>query len=110
MVQKEKEINKKKIKEKMKGFLLITLGIFFASFGLNGFLLPNHFIDGGVTGISLLTEYVTDIPLSILIFAINVPFIMLAYKQISKIFELKTLFAIIGLSMVLALINFPIHE
>ena len=70
--------------------------------------MPNHFIDGGVTGISLLVNYTTGLPLSVLIFAINVPFIILAYTQISRIFALKTLLAIAGLSFVLAFVEFPI--
>jgi uncharacterized membrane-anchored protein YitT (DUF2179 family) len=86
MKLKEKVKPSVKIKENIKSILFITIGIFSASFGLKGFLLPNHFIDGGVTGISLLVEYVSHISLSILIFVINLPFIFLAYKQISKIF------------------------
>lgn len=92
----------------LKGALLIIVGIFSASFGLKGFLLPNQFIDGGVTGISLLVNYTTGVPLWVLIFAINVPFIILAYTQISRIFALKTLLAIGGLSFVLAFVEFPI--
>ena len=48
----------------LKSAILIIIGIFSASFGLKGFLLPNHFIDGGVTGISLLVNYTTEVPLS----------------------------------------------
>jgi len=92
----------------LKGALLIIVGISSASFGLKGFLLPNQFIDGGVTGISLLVNYTTGLPLSVLIFAINVPFIVLAYTQISRIFALKTLLAIAGLSFFLAFVEFPI--
>jgi uncharacterized membrane-anchored protein YitT (DUF2179 family) len=95
------------LKENIRSLLLIILGIFSASFGLKGFLLPNHFIDGGVTGISLLVSITTKIPLSILIFLINVPFIILAYFQISKTFALKTFLAIVGLAVVLALVEFP---
>lgn len=91
----------------IKGVFLIILGILSASFGLKGFLLPNHFIDGGITGISLLLAIVTGLPLSILIFIINIPFIILAYFQISKTFALKTFLAIIGLSIVLAVVSFP---
>jgi uncharacterized membrane-anchored protein YitT (DUF2179 family) len=92
----------------LKGAVLIIAGIFSASFGLKGFLLPNQFIDGGVTGISLLVKYTTGLPLPLLIFAINVPFIILAYVQISRVFALKTLLAIAGLSLVLAFVEFPI--
>ncbi len=84
------------------------MGIFSASFGLKGFLLPNQFIDGGVTGISLLVAHASGWSLSVLIFVINIPFIILAYSQISKMFAIKTFIAIVGLSIVLAVIRFPI--
>jgi len=96
------------VKENIKGVFLIILGIFSASFGLKGFLIPNHFIDGGVTGISMLASFSAKIPLSVLIFIINVPFIILAFSQISKYFAIKTLVAIAGLSLVLATVNFPV--
>lgn len=96
------------VKENIKSTILIVLGIFSASFGLKGFLLPNHFIDGGVTGISLLVAFTTKIPLSYLIFIINVPFIILAFSQLSRVFAIKTFIAIIGLSVVLAVVDFPV--
>ncbi|MDB4922837.1 YitT family protein [Mucilaginibacter sp.] len=87
--------------------LLITTGIFSAAFGLKGFLIPNEFIDGGVTGISLLISSITNWPISILIIVINVPFIWLGYKRINKLYAIKTLIAILILSLVLYFINFP---
>jgi uncharacterized membrane-anchored protein YitT (DUF2179 family) len=96
------------VKENIKSIILIILGIFSASFGLKGFLIPNHFIDGGVTGISLLISFSSEIPLSLLIFIINVPFIILGFSQISKTFAIKALAAIAGLSIVLATVNFPV--
>ena len=96
------------VKENIKSIFLIILGIFSASFGLKGFLIPNHFIDGGVTGISLLISFSTEIPLSLLIFIINVPFIILGFSQISRTFAIKAFAAIIGLSLVLATVNFPV--
>jgi uncharacterized membrane-anchored protein YitT (DUF2179 family) len=96
------------VKENIKSIFLIILGIFSASFGLKGFLIPNHFIDGGVTGISLLISFSSEIPLSLLIFIINVPFIILGFSQISKTFAIKALAAIAGLSIVLATVNFPV--
>jgi len=96
------------VKENFKSVFLIILGIFSASFGLKGFLIPNQFIDGGVTGISLLISFSTTIPLYLLIFVINVPFIILGFSQISRPFALKTFAAIAGLSLVLATVNFPV--
>lgn len=91
-----------------KEFFLILIGIISAGFGLKGFLIPSGLIDGGVTGISLLIHFLTPINLSLLIFVINIPFILLARKQIGKIFAIKTFFAIVVLSLSLLWINYPI--
>jgi len=91
-----------------KNGLFILIGIFSASFGLKGFLLPNGFIDGGVTGISLLTALTTKIPLPLLIVLINLPFIYAGYRQVSKSFAITTAIAISGLAVVLLTVNFPI--
>src|SRR6187431_1856558 len=60
-----------------KDILLMTIGIFSAAFGLKSFLLPANFIDGGVTGISLLAAELTSVPLPILLVVINLPFVFL---------------------------------
>ncbi|AMR33763.1 hypothetical protein A0256_21160 [Mucilaginibacter sp. PAMC 26640] len=86
---------------------LIILGIFSAGMGLKGFLLPSHFIDGGVTGISILVADITGLPLSILIFIINLPFLFLGYRKLGSGFALRSALAIAGLSLVLAFMKFP---
>lgn len=95
------------LKRYVKDALLITAGIFSASFGFKGFLLTNHFIDGGATGISLLISALTKIPLYLLIIGVNIPFIILAYKVMGRQFAIKTMLAITGLSICLATITFP---
>jgi uncharacterized membrane-anchored protein YitT (DUF2179 family) len=91
----------------VKDFTLITLGVFSAAFGFKGFLLSNHFIDGGVTGISLLISALTSVPLYLLLICINIPFIVLGYKIIGKAFAFKTMIAISGLALVVATVSFP---
>src|ERR1700712_1364205 len=91
----------------IKDFVLITLGIFSAAFGFKGFLLTNHFIDGGATGISLLISALTSVPLYVLIICINIPFIILGYKIIGRAFAIKTMLAISGLALVVATVTFP---
>lgn len=86
---------------------MIALGILSAGMGVKGFLLSSHFIDGGVTGISMLLADITGLPISILIFVINAPFIFLAYRRMGLSFALKSAAAIAGLSICLALINYP---
>ena len=92
---------------RIKPFTLIVIGIFSASFGLQGFLLSNHFIDGGVTGISMLLSQILGYPLFVLILIINLPFIVLAYRLITPTFAYKSIMAISGLSLCLAFISFP---
>ena len=86
---------------------LVTLGILSAGLGLKGFLLPSHFIDGGVTGVSMLVSKVMGLPLSVLILVINLPFVALGYRQIGKAFAAKSALAIAGLSLVLAFLHYP---
>lgn len=87
---------------------MIAVGIMSAAFGLKGFLIPNEFIDGGVTGISLLISSITDWPISVLILIINIPFIWLGYKRVDKVFAIKSLVAILVLALVLYFVNFPL--
>jgi uncharacterized membrane-anchored protein YitT (DUF2179 family) len=86
---------------------LIVLGIFSAAFGLKGFLISSHFIDGGVTGVSMLLANIFGWPLAVLIPIINLPFIGLAYKQIGRAFAIKSTLAIAGLALCLAFVKFP---
>jgi uncharacterized membrane-anchored protein YitT (DUF2179 family) len=95
------------VKRHIKDFILISVGILSASFGFKGFLLTNHFIDGGATGISLLISALTEIPLYILLIAINIPFIFLGYKILGKQFAIKTALAISGLALCVGTVQFP---
>lgn len=87
--------------------VLILLGIFCAGMGIKGFLLSSHFIDGGVTGISMLLANVLGYPLALLIPLINLPFIVLGYRQIGWKFAVRSTLAIGGLSLCLALVRYP---
>jgi uncharacterized membrane-anchored protein YitT (DUF2179 family) len=91
----------------IKESISIGLGILAAGFGLKGFLLSSHFIDGGVTGVSMLVADISAIPISLLIFLINVPFLWLGYKKLGLWFAIKSTIAIGLLSVSLVVINFP---
>ncbi|HEY1095666.1 MAG TPA: YitT family protein [Alphaproteobacteria bacterium] len=92
---------------RVKETLYITAGILSACLGLKGFLLPNHFLDGGVNGIALLLRATTGLPLPFLIMVINIPFIAIGMKTISKYFALRTMLAIIGLALCLIFLPMP---
>ena len=86
---------------------LIILGILSAGLGLKGFLLSSHFIDGGVTGISMLLSSVLNFSLPVLILLINFPFIAIGYHQMGRRFAIKSALAIAGLSLCLAFVHYP---
>jgi uncharacterized membrane-anchored protein YitT (DUF2179 family) len=97
----------KNFRREVLNSILIILGILSAGLGLKGFLMSSRFIDGGVTGISMLLADVLGWPLSILILVINLPFIALAYRQIGRAFAIKSTLAITGLALALAFIKYP---
>ncbi len=87
---------------------MILAGVLSAGFGLKGFLLPNNFVDGGATGISLLLSETTGVSLSVLLILVNIPFAILGYSQIGRSFVIKTTFAIISLALVVAFLPYPV--
>ena len=87
--------------------VLIVLGVLSANMGLHGFLLSSNFIDGGVTGVSMLMSKVTGTTLSVWLPVFNLPFIALGFRQIGGGFALRSALAIGGLSLAVALIPFP---
>ena len=91
----------------LKNVTLIGAGILSARMGLEGFLLSSHFIDGGVTGVSMLLAKVLGWPLEVLIVVINLPFIALGYRQVGRAFAIRSAAAIVGLAACLAIVKFP---
>jgi uncharacterized membrane-anchored protein YitT (DUF2179 family) len=87
---------------------LVVLGVLSTGLGLKGFLLPSRFIDGGVTGISMLVAEVSGLPLALLILVINLPFVALGYKQVGARFAFKSALAIGGLAVCVALVHYPV--
>lgn len=91
----------------LKDTIFIIAGILSAGMGIKGFLLSSHFIDGGVTGVSMLLATLINIPLPVWLLVINLPFIGLGYRQFGRQFALKSTLAIAGLSLSLAAIPYP---
>ena len=95
------------IRRELLNALLIAAGVCSAGMGLKGFLFFNHFIDGGVTGISMLLSIVTPLPLSIWLPVVNLPFIVLGYRHLGRAFAIRSVVAIAALAIVLAVVRFP---
>jgi len=87
--------------------LLIVAGIMSAGMGLKGFLFSSHFIDGGVTGVSMLLSKVTPITLAVWLPVINLPFVMIGYRHLGRAFAIRSALAIIGLAVVIGTMHFP---
>lgn len=84
---------------------LIILGATLSSIGLEVFLIPNNIIDGGIVGVSIMSSYITHLPLGIFTFCLNLPFLIMGYRQIGKTFVISTLFAITCLSIGVSLLH-----
>jgi uncharacterized membrane-anchored protein YitT (DUF2179 family) len=95
------------IKETIADVGLMCCGVISAGFGLKGFLIPNHFLDGGATGLSLLLNHLTGMNLPLLLLLVNLPFVLIAYKLVGRNFALKTAIAIGLLALCTAYIPYP---
>jgi len=91
----------------MNEIIYTTLGILFCGFALKGFLVPNKFFDGGITGISLLIHEIYHINIAYIIIGANIPFIILGAYLVNKKFAIRTLIAVVGLGLCLLFIPYP---
>ena len=78
----------------IKKMLFLAIGAFIAGFAIEGFLVPNQMIDGGVVGVSMILSHLFDYNLGLLIVILNIPFVCLALTKMGKKFVLQTFFAI----------------
>jgi uncharacterized membrane-anchored protein YitT (DUF2179 family) len=85
--------------------ITITLGAILMATGLEIFLVPNHVVDGGVTGISIMLSHLTGVELGIFLFLLNLPFVYMGYKQMGKTFAISTIYGIIVLSVFTSLFH-----
>lgn len=85
--------------------IMVILGAIIMAVGLELFLVPNHIMDGGIVGVSIITSHLLKLPLGIFIFTLNLPFIYLGYKQIGKTFALSTGLGITVLSVATILLH-----
>lgn len=89
----------KKVGEAIRRFVLIIIGAALAGYALDAVLIPNSIIDGGVTGISIMGNHLFGIPLGVLLFVLNLPFVYLGYKQVGKSFAVYSIVGIAALSI-----------
>ncbi len=83
--------------------VLLTIGALIAAVALEVFLIPNTILDGGVTGISIIISKLSEIPLSILVLVLNIPFIYVGYKNLGKRFLGRAVYSMVMFSIFLHL-------
>ena len=91
----------------LSDIIYLVLGVISASFALKSFLVPNHFLDGGVTGVSLLLHEVYHWNLGVVLLVLNLPFIILAYFQIGKHFAIRSFLTILLIIITIFFVPFP---
>ncbi len=92
----------KAIWNEVKDYVWITIGLLMYTFGWTVFLLPYHIVTGGITGLSAIIFYATNIPISYSYFVINFALLIVALKILGWRFMVKTVYAIVLLSVLLA--------
>ncbi len=90
-----------------KSIAFTILGVLAAVIGLQGFMLPNHFLDGGVTGISILVMGLSDIHISLLLIIFNIPFLVIGFQKLGYTFGLRSVIAVCLLSVGMYWIDIP---
>ncbi len=96
----------KKTFQLINEYFQMAFGVLMASIGLKAFLLPNGFLDGGVTGIAILLSEMTGMDVSILLIIISVPFLLLAWRNLSARIALKSVVSILALAIIIHYENF----
>ncbi|CAG7652184.1 YitT family protein [Paenibacillus allorhizosphaerae] len=81
-----------------RAFIMLAGSVLF-SIGLEIFLVPNRIIDGGITGISIILSHLLHLPLGVFLIVLNLPFLLIGYKQIGKTFAISTLFSVVIMSI-----------
>jgi uncharacterized membrane-anchored protein YitT (DUF2179 family) len=90
----------------IKSLAYIIIGTGLAVLAMKGFMIPNQFMDGGITGISLLLHEIFHINISLLVVVLNLPFIYMGYKRIGKTFAVQTSIAVLLLACGLYFVHF----
>lgn len=96
------------IKQLLVEVFQISMGILLAGIGLKAFLLPNGFLDGGVTGIAILLTEIFDLNFSILLLLVNIPFLILGWFTLAKRIIIKSILSIVGLIVFIQYENFSL--
>ena len=93
-------------------FVMLTIGSIIAAYALESFLIPNTILDGGVTGISIIVSKITNLPVSILVLILNIPFVYIGYKNLGRGFLIRAVYSMVLFSVSLSVFRYyePLTE
>ena len=97
---------------RMISFIMLTIGAIVAAYALESFLIPNTILDGGVTGISIIVSKITQVPVSLLVLLLNIPFVYIGYKNLGRGFLIRTVYSMLLFSLFLSIFRYyePLTE
>ena len=91
----------------LQSIIYTVLGLFIAVVALKGFMIPNNFLDGGVTAVSILVNRVFQIHMSVLLIVFNIPFLIIGYRKLGKTFIIQSMLAILIMAVLMYFVNIP---
>lgn len=99
-------------KETLLDLLFFLAGSFLFAASVNMFTSPNQIAPGGFTGISTLVNHLTDLPIGAVMFVLNIPLFVLAFRMFGKDFILKTFIATFLVSAVIDILAnvYPVYQ
>ncbi len=92
----------------IKSIIFIIIGSLCGVVAIKGFMIPNHLLDGGITGISILIHEIFHIEVYVPLVILNLPLIYMGYRKIGKIFAVHSLFAVLLLAVLLSFLEIPV--
>ena len=102
----KKEIDWKSIFS-LSSIIYTVSGVFIAVVALKGFMIPNNFLDGGVTAASILLKAIFPVDFSVFLIVLNLPFLYIGYHKISKTFGIQSLMAVLLMAALMYVVHIP---
>lgn len=98
--------------KRLISFIMLTTGSIIAAYALESFLIPNTILDGGVTGISIIVSKITNLPVSLLVLILNIPFVYIGYKNLGRGFLIRAVYSMVLFSVSLSVFKYyePLTE
>ncbi|MBE7659631.1 DUF2179 domain-containing protein [Tenacibaculum finnmarkense genomovar finnmarkense] len=88
-----------KLKNELKNYFFILSGSLILAIGVVGFLAPNKIATGGTSGLSIVLNYISNIPIGMLLLITNAPLLLISVKYIGKRFAFRTMISIVSLAL-----------